>query len=345
MRRLLKKGTGGQGTIVLGCVTTPYLLAYRWSNDGFGVQMLVSPAAPSAVSVRGFSPDGEYVLGTHAATSPYLSVWPITHVGGFGTKVADPNTAVGATGAGARFSADGAHIVATQSTTPYIQAYEWSSGFGLKFAAPATAAGASGGASAFHPEGNAVAMSIGVSPFINAWQWSALGFGAKYTNPAAALFQPVQLRFSPTGGAIVGVWGSGGTPYIYAYPWTYASGFGAKKADPSTVPAGNSSALAFNTAGTVVAVGHVTAPLVSFYAWSDAGGFGAKFGDPGTAVGGTLVLDIKFLPGDKVVLLVINASPYIEAYEWDNTTGFGAKFDAPGTAPPGAVSTVDFYPA
>jgi len=62
-------------------------------------------------------------------------------------------------------------------------------------------------------------------------------------------------------------------------------------------------------------------------------------------VSGAVVYAIKFLPGDRVIVMTMNTSPYIQAYEWDNTTGFGAKFDDPAEALPGISNSLDFFPA
>lgn len=70
-------------------------------------------------------------------------------------------------------------------------------------------------------------------------------FGSKFGNPATNI----------TGGAATGIaWTSDGatiaasygtSPYINAYPWS-SSGFGAKYANPATLPAGQGASVAFS---------------------------------------------------------------------------------------------------
>ena len=73
-------------------------------------------------------------------TSPYVSVYAWS--AGFGTKYANPATAVADNGRGIRFKRDGSAIVIGSNLTPFIQAYPWSaSGFGTKYANPATLPG------------------------------------------------------------------------------------------------------------------------------------------------------------------------------------------------------------
>ena len=84
------------------------------------------------------------------------------------------------------------------------------------------------------------------------------------------------------GGAAVAVT-TVSTPYVSAYAWNNATGFGTKFADPGTLPTGLGWQVRFSNNGNAVAVSHSTAPYVTAYAWSESTGFGAKYSDPGTA--------------------------------------------------------------
>ena len=70
------------------------------------------------------------------------------------------------------------------------------------------------------------------------------------------------------------------SPYITAYPWS-SSGFGAKFADPTTLPAGTGYGVAFSPDGSAITVAHSTTPFITAYPWSSSG-FGAKFANPTT---------------------------------------------------------------
>jgi len=88
-------------------------------------------------------------------TSPYTSLYPWSAGSGFGTKYANPGTALpgSSTGNGVAFSADGDAIAIAYDVTPYGSVYAWSagSGFGSKYADPATLPTGSGNGVAFSP--------------------------------------------------------------------------------------------------------------------------------------------------------------------------------------------------
>ena len=85
------------------------------------------------------------------------------------------------------------------------------------------------------------------------------------------------------------------TPFVSAYPWTPGSGFGAKYANPGTLPADYGYGVAF-CGNTDVAVAHDTTPFVSAYPWTPGGGFGAKYANPGTLPAG-IGRGVAFLRG------------------------------------------------
>ena len=72
------------------------------------------------------------------------------------------------------------------------------------------------------------------------------------------------------------------TPFISVYPW--ASGFGTKYANPSTLPPNTGYDVAFSPDGADIAVAHVSSPFISVYPWSS--GFGAKYANPATLPAG-----------------------------------------------------------
>jgi hypothetical protein len=68
------------------------------------------------------------------------------------------------------------------------------------------------------------------------------------------------------------------SPWIVVYPWS--SGFGAKYANPATLPTSIGNSVAFSPSGTDIAVAHNGSPYISVYPWSS--GFGAKYANPAT---------------------------------------------------------------
>ena len=71
-------------------------------------------------------------------------------------------------------------------------------------------------------------------------------------------------------------------PYIHAYTWSSASGFGTKYANPSSLPANGVYGLKFSASGDAIVHAVASAPFIGAYAWSSASGFGAKYADPST---------------------------------------------------------------
>ena len=132
------------------------------------------------------------------------------------------------------------------------------------------------------------------------------------------------------------------TPFISVYPWSSA-GFGAKFANPVTLPTGDSNGAAFSPSGTALAVAHGTTPFVTAYPWS-SGGFGTKFTNPsGFSIPTGTGNGVAFSPDETALAVVHDVSPYITALPW-SASGFGTKFTNPATLPPGACNGVAFSP-
>jgi hypothetical protein len=82
-----------------------------------------------------FTPASNAIAVSHA-NSPHVSAYPWSS--GFGTKYANPASAVISLGYDVAFSANGDAIAVAYDTPDYINAYAWSSGFGTKYSSPAT---------------------------------------------------------------------------------------------------------------------------------------------------------------------------------------------------------------
>ena len=91
---------------------------------------------------------GNDIAIAHQGT-PFISVYPWSS--GFGTKYADPSTAVAGDGRSVAFSPSGNDIAIAHNDAPNISVYPWSSGFGTKYANPATAIPSTGQGVAFSP--------------------------------------------------------------------------------------------------------------------------------------------------------------------------------------------------
>lgn len=126
------------------------------------------------------------------------------------------------------------------------------------------------------------------------------------------------------------------TPFVTAYPWTTASGFGAKYTNPTTVPASNS-CVTFNNLGNIILLGY------SAYPWSSAG-FGTKYADPATLPAG-FIYSSTFNPTGDTIAVGHGTTPFISVYPWTTASGFGTKYADPATLPPNYCAGVAFNPA
>ena len=68
--------------------------------------------------------------------------------------------------------------------------------------------------------------------------------------------------------------------YVATYAWS-ASGFGAKKANPSPTLTSDTNGISFSSSGSHIALATDGTPFVRAYTWSSSG-FGTIFADPAT---------------------------------------------------------------
>ena len=122
----------------------------------------------------------------------------------------------------------------------------------------------------------------------------------------------------------------GQSPYIHIYPWSSATGFGTKISDPSTLPTGSGSKVAFTKNGNAVAIAHTDSPYVTAYPFS-ATGFGTKYANPST-LPPQRGYDVAFSPNQNYIAVAHQNSPYVTAYPW-STSGFGTKYANPSELP------------
>jgi hypothetical protein len=131
------------------------------------------------------------------------------------------------------------------------------------------------------------------------------------------------------------------SPFITAYPWS-SGGFGAKLANPSTLPVTEGYGVAFSPSGSEIAVAAAGSPFIFAYPWSEAG-FGAKFANPSTLPAGS-VFGVAFSPAGTELVAGHSSSPFISAYPW-SASGFGTKLSDPGTLGTDRNRSITFSPA
>ena len=262
----------------------------------------------------------------NSATPGSVAVYDMT-ASTFGAKYSNPVTTPTNAIYGLNFSPNNAYFAvgmsnATATNVP-IFIYPWNNGYGTKFADPTTAFAFSTCQGVLFDSTSTAIIAQGSAAGIVSYKWSSSGFGTRYAAPATTVGS--NLMAVNTDRSVVAVTTSS-TPFIHAYPWSYASGWGTKYANPSSLPTGYPPSICFNPAGTVLAIGQQASPYVMAYAWS--AGFGTKFANPSTLVTGQ-TLGISFAGNSD--LIVSYAGTSLAAYAW--SSGFGSKYANPSVAP------------
>jgi len=132
------------------------------------------------------------------------------------------------------------------------------------------------------------------------------------------------------------------SPWVTAYGWTNALGFGTKYANPATLPTGVGYGVAFSPAGDTIAVGSEGTPYILAYPWS-ANGFGTKYTNPAT-LPPSFGMSVAFSPAGDAVAVATLTTPFSLVYPWTNALGFGTKYANPATLPTNQGYSVAFSP-
>jgi hypothetical protein len=270
----------------------PYIYVWRWSGSGFGSRYS-DPGTAATGGAQGmsvaFNPAGTALALAQAyGTSPYILVYNWS-ASGFGSKYGDPSTLPTGWCKMVKFNPAGNAIATAYDNFPYISAYPWSvSGFGTKYTDPSPQLSATSPymmALDFNPAGTAVAISGYGYPGVQVHAWSGSGFGTKYTDPTTPPSTgggavAYDVAFNPAGNSIAAL--GSAAPFIFAYPWSNATGFGTKYANPvgSDISTTYSQhGLSFNSTGSDIAMAMYNSPYVTAYSFS-ASGFGTKYAAP-----------------------------------------------------------------
>lgn len=259
-------------------------------------------------------------------------------------------------------SNDGSFLYLCRSTTPFHNMWNLNkcAAVGQLTMGPINAAfgtavaiAATGTCVKISPAGNAVAFGSGTSPFL---QVMSLGadrtpivslWANPATLPAAATFGGVDWHPS---GNFIGC-GFNASPFIGVYP-TPSNGFGAKIADPASLPAGLVTSLAFSPHGDYVAAAMSVTPFISVWAFNAAtAAFGAKSANPSTlpVAGPTNQIGktIAWRPqADFIAMTTSATTPFIYIVPFNRTTGvFGAPLTISVAAtPPGTCAGLNWTP-
>ena len=301
------KFTPSGQAVISSTYNTPTLNAWAWTNaSGFGTKYS-TPTGVSAGQQGGWvsiNNAGDAVIAYNVKSTEYITTFAWSDSTGFGSTYSAPADMPAASGLGAKMPAwtpDDSAVVFGWDVSPYIYAWRWSSatGYGSKYSNPAVAANDVVSQVTFNPAGTVVAASTDASNIVmQAWQWNnSTGFGTKYADPTTLpnTTQSYAIAFNPTGTAVaIGYTAFSGTLRIISYAWSDATGFGAKYANPATLPSSNVLGVKWTPDNQCIAmvINNVSFPWV--YAWTDAAGFGTKYANPATQPNGeTPAFDIS----------------------------------------------------
>jgi hypothetical protein len=219
---------------------------------------------------------------------------------------------------------------------PNFYVWRWSSlGFGTRYANPGSLVNPlTTGVSSFNWT-NAVDALLTVNqsnPITpQAWRWtSSGGFGSKYSNGAAITTSSTARGTALSSDNAYFAVGMYDLAKVALYPW--ASGFGTRFANPSSIPVGNTGVkgVSFNPITNDLVVGTSASPFVFVYPVTSAG-FGTKYAAPSVVLN-TAVTSTKFSPDGASVATVNTGTPAVNAYQWG--AGFGTKYANPAVLPP-----------
>lgn len=291
------------------------------------------------------APDPEFIAFSHSENLLKVYRWTES---GFGSLLSTVNTS--SQPGKVTFNPSGTALAVTVLASPFIRVWPVStSGVGSQYSNPSTALPNSAQKLAWAPNGSAVVITttenFNAAPTVHGYVWNnSTGFGSKFSNPTSVFTNDsYDCAFSPNGANVAAVCRI--TPFIRVWAWS-ASGFGALRSNPSTLPTNNlgdgGNGVAFSPDGSAIAVVHAGSPFVSVYPWTGTA-FGAKFSDP-SVLPHTKGGKVKFSQsGSAIALSTLNGATYasfttLMAYQW-SSSGFGAKYSNPSPRPTGMTDS------
>lgn len=322
-----------------GLASSPGQL-YEWNqHSGWGARTDITLYGTTSQSYQMMAthPSGSYVfIGTAVSSgSGYLQAVSVNRTTGALTNVASAITANNVVSVDV--TPTGRSVVGCYSSalSPYIEVYAFTTTFGSKFANPATTPSVQTRSVKFSPTGESLIVGMNGAPLIAGYPWSdSTGFGTKFANPGTAVTGTPLLgqavdTFRLSDGTLVVAVGTNATPYLNAYQYTDAGGFGTKYTAPAALIAGVSiRAVRFvnNGVNTYIVANPASTPFVAAIGFSTAG-FGSKLADPATAFSGTGYGFAISHDGQVVFAKTSTNSPSVAAYKFGNA--WGTKYADP----------------
>ena len=317
----------GSIIIVVGEATTPFVEGYLLNLADRTIVKFDAPSTLPAGEVRGasFTPGGTLTLAVGA--SPGNKSYPMS-AAGFGEALPDRSEIIIGNNR-ATVSRSGTSYAQASNGSPYGLSRPWDeeTGIGASFTTPSPNLVGAGYGVVFAIGDTHVIFASRGTPFLHAYAFSnATGIGAKVSALSPALDTlPFGLAMTPSGAALIT--GLYDTPYVAAVKWT-GSGFGARYANPATLPTGTVFNVAISPDGKSVLLAASNQGVIA-YAWDDVTGFGAKFADPTSKPAPGSATSVAFSDDGTLAIVGYANSDFLAIYEFNSTTGFGARISIP----------------
>lgn len=316
---------------------------YEWNqHSGWGARTDITlyGGAGQSYQMMDTHPSGSYVfIGTASSSGTgYLQAVSVNRNTGALTNVASAITANNIVSVDV--TPTGRSVVGCYNSalSPYIEVYPFTTTFGSKFADPATTPSVASRAVRFSPTGGSLFVALGSAPLIAGYPWSdSTGFGTKFANPGTAVTGTPLLgqgidTFRLSDGTLVLAIGTNATPYLNAYQYTDAGGFGTKYTAPAALIAGvivRTVKFVNNGVNTYLVANPASTPFIAAIGFSTAG-FGSKLADPATAFSG-IAYGITASQDSQVIFAKTSTnSPAAAAYRFGDA--WGTKYADPSVA-------------
>lgn len=234
--------------------------------------------------------------------------------------------------------------ILTHTTTPFVTAYNWtySGGFGSKYNNPGTLPAGNGrNGLAANRSRSVVAVGFAGTPYVNAYPWDKnSGWGTKYSDmaspPGISTANTNGLSFSPDEKAIC-VAANNNSPYVWAYPWSNASGWGTRFSNPTTASPNDVRHCVFSPDSKYILLTGGTIPRTGIWNFNTTSGWDTKLTAPGTLPASVANQACWSKSGDTIIM-ALDSSPYLYAYKF-SAGAWGTKYADPTSALPSQYGT------
>lgn len=253
--------------LFMGGATSPYFRLYLRTGDAFSSVAISGTGFPSYCRAAAFSPDGQYLAVAHDG-SPKVTICRATGVSGTPFTMLNPPATLpnGVNGRGVAWSPDGT-LLAVACAGGTVSLYKKTDNVTFtKIADPTGTSYAAGGRIAFSPDGNYLVATGSGTDFAIYKRGSGDAFD-RLPNPVlpAGVGQWLSAAWSPDGlFLVVGGIAPDGVSSIMAAYRRYGDAF-SKIGNPSQLPPGAISGIAFSPDGNLLAMGTGNSPFAIMY--------------------------------------------------------------------------------